>query len=244
MSNIAISPKIHNDCYELSENGTQWKQTKNISLSSVRMFGSSVLLNRNMVRVSGGSDGLNSALATSDISNENGIFKPSVRLPEPLVYLCIANINETHLFIAGNSFGTRKQTFVVDISVNPFKFLTLPPMLIEREGAACVTIIREEDVKLFVGGGEPSYGTTEFYNVQKVNWERGPNLPRGYQFGSCVNYPDSRGFLVIGGMNNSYNIVPDIMRYDPELNEFEYLPVELNTPRTDFGAVLIGKGEC
>ena len=65
-------------------------------------------------------------------------------------------------------------------------------------------------------------------------------MPRGYAYGDFVRYPDSRGFVIIGGFDGSYTKYPsNILNYDEDRNTFEYLPGKLEIPRCQFVAALV-----
>ena len=85
---------------------------------------------------------------------------------------------------------------------------------------------------------------TEFYDFFLNTWIEGPDLPRMFYMGGSVQYPDERGFLLIGGEDltnakRQFRYFSDIMRYNQTLNKFEYLPRALKIPRSRFGAMLV-----
>ena len=71
-------------------------------------------------------------------------------------------------------------------------------------------------------------------------------MPKGYGYEDFVKYPDSRGFITIGGFDGSYTKCPsNIIHYDEERNIFEYLPAKLDIPRSQFVAALVSyKSDC
>ena len=65
-------------------------------------------------------------------------------------------------------------------------------------------------------------------------------MPRGYAYGDFVRFPDSRGFVIIGGFDGSYTKYPsNIIHYNEERNTFEYLTGKLEIPRFQFAAALV-----
>ena len=65
-----------------------------------------------------------------------------------------------------------------------------------------------------------------------------------FYMGGFVQYPDERGFILIGGEDltnakRQFRYFSDVMRYNQTLNKFEYLPRALNIPRSRFGAMLV-----
>ena len=85
---------------------------------------------------------------------------------------------------------------------------------------------------------------TEFFDIASFKWIEGPDLPRMFYMGGFVQYPDDRGFILIGGEDlKDHGRIPrhfnDIMRYNQTTNKFEFLPKGLNIPRSRFGAMLV-----
>ena len=163
----------------------------------------------------------------------------------------VAKINETHVFIAGNSYGPLTQAYIADISKYNCEYLKLPPMMYLRFGAACSVVVGHNqpndyhNTRLLVAGGDPpTYASTEMYLFSSGQWVQGPSLPRAYRFGGYVNYPNNWGFIIIGG-SDGYNYRTDMMWYNQRKNEFEKLPGQLTTPRADFGVALVNStDEC
>ena len=85
---------------------------------------------------------------------------------------------------------------------------------------------------------------TEFFDLDSYRWIEGPDLPRMFYMGGFVQYPDDRGFVLLGGEDlKDYGRIPrhfsDVMRYNQTINKFEFLPKRLEIPRSRFGAMLV-----
>ena len=165
---------------------------------------------------------------------------------------CTAKINDTHLFITGYQ---NNLTYIVDISVQPYTFTKLPKMKFgSHNGGACATITDSlGDTRLFVAGGGNAQihnlnlslmVKTEFFDIFTNNWIEGPDLPRMFYMGGYVEYPDERGFVLIGGedltnFGRKSKYFSDLMQYNQTTNHFDYLPKRLNIARSRFGALLV-----
>ena len=176
------------------------------------------------------------------------MFEQSTELPEPMAYHCSAQINKTHLIIAGNIYPPHTQAYVVDTNSAPFKFTKLPVMLKQRWGCACAVIrtnnkfseySSEEDILLLVAGGEfPNYVSTEFYSFLNNNWKDGPLLPRGFYYGGYTQNIDD--FILMGGWDGS-SYRSDLLRYNQADQKFEFLEGNLITGRGRFGAINVDR---
>jgi len=241
-----------NDCWVYDENF--WIDG-DFSLTAVRAQASSVLISDEMLWVSGGIDGVGNASTyqTSEIIYSSGVVEPGPDMPEYIAFHCSANINSTHVFIAGNGYWDQYKynSYIVDTTTTPFSFTKLPPMLHARHGAACATINLIDDKsknkidteRLFVVGGWDHPSWTEMYSPSEDKWIEGPELPRDFSAGGYLSYPDDRGFILIGGTTLLYEFRADIMQYNVELNTFEILPGKLKVAREYFGAMLIETDE-
>ena len=227
------------------------------SLTAVRAQASSVLINDEVLWVSGGIDGVGNASTyqTSDIIYSSGLVEPGPDMPEYIAFHCSAKINSTHVFIAGNGYWDpyAYNAYIVDTTTNPFTFIKLPSMLHARHGAACATVnireskedeyVDEDGIRLLVVGGWDHPSWTEMYSFSEDKWIEGPELPRGFSAGGYVTYPDERGFILVGGTTLLFEFKDDIMRYNVELNMFEILPGKMKLAREYFGAILIETDE-
>ena len=165
---------------------------------------------------------------------------------------CLTKINDTHLFLSGYQNG---QAYLVDATTQPYSFSPLPRMIFgSHDGGACATIKDSLGVTrvLVAGGGDTklhkldveSMKKTEFFDFNSFQWIKGPDLPRMFYMGGYVQYPDDRGFILIGGEDlKDHGRIPrhfnDIMRYNQTKNQFEYLPKHLDIPRSRFGSMLV-----
>ena len=194
---------------------------------------------------------------TSNGDNTTVGFIDAMTAPEDLKYSktsrkCISKINDTHLFIVGYQTGL---SYIVDATKLPYTYKALPKMKFgSHNGGACATIQDSLGViRLFVIGGGTAQlhkmnssvmRKTEFYDFFLNTWIEGPDLPRMFYMGGFVQYPDERGFILIGGEDltnakRQFRYFSDVMRYNQTLNKFEYLPRALNIPRSRFGAMLV-----
>ena len=219
------------------------------SILSARSHASSIRIKDNSIWISGGL-GDKGSLSSTEILHRGGMFQQSTELPEPMAYHCTAQINKTHLFIAGNVYDSHLQAYIVDTTnTSAFHFTKLPEMLNPRWGCAC-TVIRtpekllgKENVKLMVVGGDfPAYKSSELYSFTTQSWTVGPELPRGFYFGGYTKTPDIDAFILIGGWDGS-RYRTDLLVYNEEEGIFEVLNGNLAIGRSRFGTVVVDKEE-
>ena len=162
-------------------------------------------------------------------------FVLSDNLPEEMSLHCMARINNTHLFIAGDSSdGT---AYIVNTDKEHYVFTELPRMNYYHSSAACGTTTNpgssedgKEDQLFIVAGGNPPGGNirTEIFSTKTNAWKNGPLLPR--EFGQGGYFSDEEHPLImVGGKYKS-----DVMAYEKYENLFTYLPGKLNIARSDF----------
>jgi hypothetical protein len=259
---------IESNCQQLQQN--EWQAQQN-SLNCPRWGASSVMINKDTMWVLGGntdtssSDECIDAAKSSEIfrSNELGEFEASVTLPEQMVYHCSARIDEHRIFVVNGydeNYEGISHAYIVDTSIEPFRFNALPSLNKVRSQAACGIITyssattneSENNLAIIVAGG--GYGntskTTDIYRLpndltaEPNTWETGPILPRGFSNGCQIN-SDVNNLILIGGFDESGNVRSDLLHYNSHLQQFETLPVKLNTPRYGCSAVKMkNTGEC
>ena len=105
-------------------------------------------------------------------------------------------------------------------------------------GAACFVAVVDGQMQLVIAGGRPSYTVTEYYSLSDGTWKKGAELPRGYFSGGYATYSDSRGSILIGGVDEVDYYHDDILRFIEVDNRFETLPTKLNIGRWDFAIIL------
>ena len=236
-----------NECFVYRNN--IWTN-ESFHLTSVRADTSSIIVDDEMIWITGGIDGRGNASTykTSDLIFSSGAVKYGVEMPEYIAYHCTAKVNSTHIFIAGNGYwdGYKHNAYLVDTSANPFAFTKLPPMLHSRWASACAVIDVPNEhheisagSRLFVVGGWDYPSSSEMYIISEDRWINGPDLPRDFSAGGYVTYPDERGFILVGGSTIFAELKDDILRYNMELNSFEVLPGKLQIGREYFASMLI-----
>ena len=237
------------DCYEYYNN--TWTKS-DVSLNEVRRGASSVVVKENIIWVSGGVGDDRSPLSSTDLIHSNDPdFLKAVDLPRNMSSHCSATFNETYVFIAGNfQDGAENGAYLVNTMSEPYAFTQLPNMSYGHYGAACGTIKHHNETKLVVAGGgifDPpnslSLSSVELYSFTTGEWEEGPVLPRGFQYGSSLYYPNpdtkSLDLILIGGLDGNLNGQRNIMWYNEAEAEFKILDLELKTERSEFCAFLI-----
>lgn len=184
--------------------------------------------------------GFTASNATEILYEYENHFVAATGLPEDMHYHCMANINISHIFMAGSNYGSGHQAYLVDTTNHQnFVFSKLPDMHFRHYGAACFTAVIDEEIQLLVAGGRPYDRITERYSFSKGTWLDGADLPRGFFSGGYATYPDYRGTILIGGMDTNDAYHHDILWFREEgEGKFETLPVKLNTPRWNFGVIL------
>ena len=121
-------------------------------------------------------------------------------------------------------------------------------MINPRINAACgiSTSLNDNEIKLIVAGGANVGSTSEVFIVDKVyftrsrfKWEKGPDLPREFIMGGSV-YDKKKGeWILVGGSNiTGKKQYSDIIEYNRDANNFEFLPAKLKIGRYGFGALL------
>merc|ERR1711963_1241083 len=226
-----------------------WKFS-DIELVSSRSHASSIRINETTIWVTGGLGG-SGTLSTTEILSSGSTFKEGTELPEPMAYHCSAQINSTHLVLAGNVYGDHNQAYIVDTSSNPFTFTTLPNMLKPRWGCACTiihqgTTIDDDDssiheAQIMVAGGDfPFYSSTDVYSFSTNSWKEGPKLPRGFYLGGYTQNSYTDDFILIGGWDGSA-YPTNLLKYDQENNSFDILDNLLSVGRSRFGTIIVDK---
>ena len=259
---------IESNCQQLQQN--EWQAQEN-GLNCPRWGATSVMINKETMWVLGGntdtssSDECLDAATSSEIfkSNDLGGFEASVTLPEQMVYHCSARIDEHRIFLVNGydeNYEGISHAYIVDTSLEPFRFNALPPLNKVRSQAACgiiryssaTTVEGENNLAIIVAGG--GFGntskTTDIYRLPNdlatdhSTWETGPNLPRGFSNGCQIN-SEVDNLILIGGFDESGNVRSDLLHYSSILEQFETLPAKLNTPRYGCSAVKMkNTGEC
>lgn len=220
------------------------------SLIKSRYSASSVILADKRYWIIGGYNG-SYTISSSEIKmDKDSDFDMSTNLPEPMEGHCTSVINETHVFIGGSYYHT-KMAYIVDTSSPEFIFTKLPPLMKDRWGAACATIIDPMDhnkISVMIAGGDgyENYKTTEVFDlsVENSEWVEGPALTRGFQFGGYLSTSE-QPLIMIGGLDENQNYAGDVMTYEAETNTFVTLPGRLSLPRSDFAvSALDTLSEC
>jgi len=240
-------------CFQYSIQNKSWADGG--ILSAQRYAASSVSYSGNYWITGGGLLNGQTSLVTSDIRKGNsGPFVSSSDLPEQLRHHCMSVLNETHIFIAGGDWSP-KSPYFVDISLNPFKFTKLPPMLENRSGAACGTVAwgfssdsKTANFLVIVAGGTDYSSTTgtsttsEFYSEMDGVWVNGPILPRGFVKGGYFS-TKYYSLVMIGGQDENYKSRSDVMIMGNYMDAIGYLPGKLELPRIEFATMRIDSDE-
>ena len=229
------------DCFTYKNE--KWEMSPT-NLTIARRYATSVVINKNTMWVSGGDK--ESSKSSSETLHVGGTFHLTTELPNSMEQHCSSRINDTHFFVAGNYYGAQTDAYIVNIdpdTVDQYHYKRLPNMRHQRYGAACMTMrdSTDGDVKLLVAGGYrfDSFTTTEIYSLQTHKWKDGPLLPRGFFYGSYVQYPDEKDFVMMGGKDDSGVIYNTFMRYNKGSDQFELMPGSLESGRWSFGATLV-----
>jgi len=174
-------------------------------------------------------------MSTSEIlPKSDGSFVTGADLPTRMENYCVAKVNETHVFIAGN-FVNSKMAYIVNVATAPrFVFTKLPPLNVGRYSAACGVFKNyDAETSLLVAGGccsENGYSTSEIYSVKTNSWAMGPNLPTGFYYGGYIS-SEENPLIIIGGLTGKYEELSELMTYQKDENQFEFLPQRLQKSR-------------
>ena len=245
---------IYNKCFQYSNKNKSWGDIGSLN-DQYRYAASSVFLNGKYWISGGGLLNGRTSLITSEIFPDNhGAFSMSADLPEQWRHHCMSKVNDTHIFVAGGDWSS-KNAYLVDVSLDKFKFVKLPPMLESRSGAACGTIVwlyssftRTNDFLVIVAGGRDGFGitdtskTSEFYSPLANVWVNGPSLPRGFANGGYFT-TGHYSLIMVGGLDEHGNQRSDVMAFQHVQSWIEFLPGKLITPRYSFTAIEIQTNE-
>jgi len=224
-----------NNCYELVDD--EWIERS--SLSYQRSYSSCIALSNSSTWLFGGfGPDLIIAAETSEMKiDSDSEFGWSSRLPEGMSRTCVAKINDTHLFIAGNWYHHPKRAYLVDTSSDTFYFSRLPDMKEFRESAGCGSIDGEY---LIVAGAfqRDLRNTTEIFSLKDNEWVDGPVMPRGFWAGGYIS-DDKHPLILVGGDDEINYYRDDVMEYMKETNTFELLPGKLTWPKSQMTATAV-----
>ena len=239
-------------CFKYSIQDKTWSNVG--SLNAQRYAASSVLMHDDYWITGGGQlNGLTSLVTSEILKDSQGPFTKSADLPEQLQDHCMSVLNDTHVFIAGGHWSP-KSAYFVDVSVDPFRFTKLPPMLDNRRGAACGTIVwgysattKTNDFTVIVAGGmdydtEDSSKTSNFYSPLANVWVNGPMLPRGFINGGYFT-TKYYSLIMVGGEDENGIKRRDVMAFGNVMDSINFLPGKLETSRWAFAAVQIKSNE-
>ena len=111
-------------------------------------------------------------------------WKKSVSLPEPSKYSGSTVINNTYLWIGGNSYNYNQK---LSLLVDPYEGTVQPgPELPYNVGHQCMVNINE-DLVMFIGGyNGTSLDETRIYSFTQNSWEMGPTLTRARNGPACA----------------------------------------------------------
>ena len=115
----------------------------------------------------------------------------------------------------------------------------MPDMPTGRDNHRCEIIETENGKELWVMGGYRDgeyFDDVEIFKFNSMQWSTGVRLP-GPRDGHSTAVVENN-IIVIGGQN-SMNALDSILKWNPELNDWEYLELGLDGPRSFFGATLV-----
>ena len=113
----------------------------------------------------------------------------------------------------------------------------------KRVNAACGAIVnaKKNETQLIVaGGGGQSSEVLVIRDQNSSNqWREGPKLPREFYMGGSLQDSRNGDWMLVGGSDSQgLKYYADMIRYDKEVEIFEFLPAKLKTRRSAFGALL------
>ena len=113
----------------------------------------------------------------------------------------------------------------------------------KRVSAACGAIFdaKKNETRLIVagGGGQNSEVLQIRGKTISTQWREGPKLPREFYMGGSVHDSRNGDWMLVGGSDSQgLKYYADMIRYDKEVEIFEFLPAKLKTRRSAFGALL------
>ena len=116
-------------------------------------------------------------------------------------------------------------------------------MIRKRVSPVCGAIVNEKknETRLIVaGGGGKSSEVLQISSKNSSNqWREGPTLPREFYMGGFVHDSRNGDWMLVGGSDGQgLKYYSDMIRYDKEVEIFEFRPAKLKTRRSAFGALL------
>ena len=247
-----------NASYILSNN--IWSASANMNYE--RGWAASVTMNGKVIVLGGSGD----ATTTYELLEKDGFVMGLAPLPEPMSDHCLGKINETHFFVAGNSYNEH-MAYIFDATHLPdLNYIQLPPMLKGRYAAACgfvsgvgpvVSDKGPDDVNggydgdtdndvagngiIVVAGGVTyeDYGyrsSSEYFSLDTFQWTNGPDLKYKIGWMGSTSTRD-HPMLVVGGYDPDFGRRKEILSLNTEQQKFEFLPGQLQIGRDAFGMV-------
>ena len=223
------------------EAGT-WSSTK--PMTQARDYASSILLSDGSMLITGGYGG-SSSKTTLEIWTEHATMEETktMTLPEEMAEHCMVLISTSQVLLAGNYYGDRKSSYLLNITSWPFTFTERIPLSTGRRGAACGLLKNygvHKNLPIVAGGS----GGSTFHKTTEVlingRWETGPTLPRGFYSGGYTNVDE---FFLIGGWDGS-QVRKDVMMYDEENQIFKITEGKMETGRESTAATITSTDQC
>ena len=223
------------------EAGT-WSNTK--PMTQARYGASSILLSDGNILISGGYGG-SSSLTTAEIWTEHATMEETktMTLPEEMRHHCMVPISTSQVLLAGNGYGDKKMSYLLNVTSWPFTFNERIPLSTGRQGAACGLLKNygvHKNLPVVVGGADGSARKTTEVLING-RWETGPTLPRGFYLGGYTNVD---GFFLVGGKDENNQDRKDVMMYDEETQQFKITEGKMETGRRSTAAIITSTDQC
>jgi len=258
-----LNSTVFKDCYRYSFIKKEWVKL-NEALDNATYNGASILLQNDSIWWvtggfvdNGGPPG--PTIITSMFEIEDGNIKKinktkSPKLPYYKDRHCMARIDSNHVFLAA---GSNKKAYIYN-EINE-QFIELPDMIDWRHSPACTTVTTQNTSLLMVVGGDDernivsSDSSGEIYDLSHCNenlstcsgsWTKNSNMLSdigGFQYGSYVNYNDSKGLVMIGGI--SANSSRSFTNFNKRKGDFEKLQPKMKHSRYGHSSVIIPDGD-
>ena len=130
---------------------------------------------------------------------------------------CSLKVNATHLFISGGEPSSNR-AHLLDLTTGAWT--RLADFHYARSDHGC-GLARDPARILIVGGNTrvaEEDNRSEVFNLQRGEWEVGPEIPGLYALSGSVSVPYGDTFLLVGGYETT--VLDKIFQYDPVNNEF------------------------
>lgn len=169
-------------------------------------------------------------------------FVPGMDLPVPMVGACQAQLNFSHVFVAGGR-DHLASAFLLNASGDG-EWKAMPDMPSGRHGHVCGIAEQSSGAKVIVvAGGVLSGGSAEtasalLFSLATLAWSDGPDLPNAVVDAAVLQL--RKNFVVAGGMTGSA-VLDAVVEFDVETEGWKQWTKTLQTGKRGHSVVKLPK---